>query len=67
MARVGPDAYEEALAKPGATEMNFTGRPMKGWVFVDQDELYDDTVLAGWVQLALDFNPLAQRSKKKGK
>ena len=67
MARIGTEKYEEALTKEGAKEMNFTGRPMKGYIFVDAEgtDMYDD--LSTWIQLALDFNPLAKASKKKKK
>ena len=34
MARVGPDQYEEALSHPHAREMDFTGKPMRGFVYV---------------------------------
>ena len=37
MARIHPDLYETALKRKGCKEMNFTGRPMKGYVFVDAD------------------------------
>ena len=37
MARVGTDAFADALAKPGAREMDFTGRPMKGMLYVSQE------------------------------
>lgn len=65
MVRIGIEKYEEALTKEGAKEMNFTGRAMKGYVFVDAEgtDMYDD--LSTWIQLALDFNPLAKASKKK--
>lgn len=65
MARIGPDKYQEALGKEGAKEMNFTGRPMKGYVFVEAvgTDMYED--LAAWVQLAINFNPFANASKKK--
>jgi len=65
MARIGPDAYETALQKPGCKEMKFTGRAMKGYVFVEPDSVDLDTDFAYWVQLCLDFNPLAKSSKKK--
>ena len=65
MARVGPEKYEESLQQPGCKEMNFTGRPMKGYVFVDPEELDLDKDLEHWIQLCLDFNPLARSSKKK--
>lgn len=34
MARVRPDLNEETLAMPNAGQMDFTGKPMKGFVFV---------------------------------
>ncbi|OIQ39367.1 MAG: RNA methyltransferase [Bacteroidetes bacterium MedPE-SWsnd-G1] len=64
MARIGVDAYEDALKKPGCKEMNFTGRPMKGYVFLSDDATDMESDLAYWIQLALDFNPLAKASKK---
>lgn len=47
--------------------MNFTGRPMKGYVFIGPEGTDMDDDLAYWIQLALDFNPLAKSSKKKSK
>ena len=54
MVRVGPDAYAAARARAEAREMDFTGRPLKGMVFVDADGL-DDAGLAAWVTMGLDF------------
>ena len=65
MARIDPDIYEEALLKPACHEMDFTGRPMKGFVFVDPLGLDMDEDLDYWVELCLDFNPRAQSRKKK--
>lgn len=67
MARIGVDIYEEALNKPGCNEMNFTGRPMKGYVFLNDDATDLESDLEYWIQLALDFNPLAKASKKRKK
>lgn len=67
MARIGPDAYESALEKPGCRAMDFTGRPLKGYVFVEPSAIDMETELAQWVQACLDFNPLAKSSKKKKK
>ena len=64
MARVGPVAYDEALDQPGAREMNFTGKPMKGFVFVEEDGIDMDEDLDHWIELCLDYNPLAKSSKK---
>lgn len=49
MVRVGPDAYDEALAQPDARPMAFTGRTMRGFVEIDAEDLADDAVLADWV------------------
>ena len=64
MARIGPDVYEEALDRPGCSEMNFTGRPMKGYVFVQDEGIDMDDDLDYWIELCLDFNPKAKSSKK---
>ena len=65
MARIGEQKYAEALTKKGCKEMTFTGRPMKGYVYLDEDSLDLDADLEYWLQMALDFNPLAKASKKK--
>ena len=65
MARIGPEIYDQALHHDGVSEMTFTGRSMKGYVFVQQDALDIDENLEDWIQLCLDYNPKAQRSKKK--
>jgi len=55
MARVGPDRYEGALSKPHVRQMDFTGRPMKGYVFVDAPGLRTQKSLAPWVMQCLEF------------
>jgi len=65
MARIGEQKYSQALTKKCCKEMTFTGRPMKGYVYLDEDSLDLDTDLEYWLQLALDFNPLAKASKNK--
>ena len=55
MVRVGPDAYEDALAQPHARSMDFTGRPMRGFVFVMPEGYANDEDLTVWVQRGLDF------------
>ena len=67
MARIGEDAVEEAMKQDGCLLMDFTGRPMKGYVFVNPDGTDMDADLASWIQLAMDFNPLAKASKKRKK
>lgn len=67
MARIDPEIYEVSLTKPGCNEMNFTGRPMKGFVFLTDEAIDLDANLHYWLELALDFNPKATSSKKKKK
>jgi hypothetical protein len=49
MVRVGPEVYAEALRRPHAREMDFTGRPMKGFVVVAAAGLKSDADLRAWV------------------
>jgi hypothetical protein len=65
MARIGEDFYPEALKIEGCIEMDFSKRPMKGYVYVEPDGIDLDSQLEFWVQKTLDFNPLAKSSKKK--
>jgi len=65
MVRVGPQAYEKALQMEGARNMDFTGRPMKGFVFVGPDGFDTDDDLEKWLDMALAYNPFAKSSKRK--
>jgi TfoX/Sxy family transcriptional regulator of competence genes len=65
MARIDPELYEKALSKKGCRPMDFTGKPMKGYVFVDPAGVDMDKDLEYWIELSLDFNPRAKASKKK--
>ncbi len=56
MARVGPDQYEEALSRPCAREMDFTGRPLKGFIYVAPEGFESDADLHIWVSLCEGFN-----------
>ncbi|MDN3669206.1 TfoX/Sxy family protein [Echinicola jeungdonensis] len=67
MARVGPDQYEDCLAQPGCTEMNFTGKPMNGFVFVEGQAIVTDKQLTYWLEKCLNYNPIAKSSKKRSK
>jgi TfoX/Sxy family transcriptional regulator of competence genes len=67
MARIGTEAYDDALNKNGCKPMDFTGRPMKGFVYVQPEGIDMEEDLSEWIQLCLDFNPKAKSSKKKKK
>jgi TfoX/Sxy family transcriptional regulator of competence genes len=64
MVRLDPAKYEEVMEKEGCRPMNFTGRVMKGFVFVDIDVLNTRKKLDYWIQLALAYNKIAKVSKK---
>jgi TfoX/Sxy family transcriptional regulator of competence genes len=49
---VGRDNFDAALARPGASPMNHTGRTMTGFVWVDADAIEDDDDLSEWVRTA---------------
>jgi len=49
MARVGPAAYEECLKLPHARPMDFTGKPMKGYVYIEPGGYETDEQLKGWI------------------
>ena len=55
MARIGPANYEAALRMNHVREMDFTGRPMRGYVFVDAPALASAKDLADWLQRAAAF------------
>lgn len=55
MVRVGPAAYEDALAQPHARPMDFTGRPLRGMVYVAAEGLASDQGLTAWVERGLAF------------
>lgn len=62
--RVGPDRYEEVLARPHARPMDFTGRPMKGFVFVGQAGIESDEILAELIELGLKYAQKAKNSAR---
>jgi TfoX/Sxy family transcriptional regulator of competence genes len=55
LVRVGPDAADGALAKPGATEMKMGQRVMRGWILVDPDTLRAKRQLDPWVSQGVSF------------
>ncbi|HKI97423.1 MAG TPA: TfoX/Sxy family protein [bacterium] len=55
MVRVGPQEHAEALAQPNARAMDFTGRPMKGMVFVAAEALGGEEALRAWVQRGVAY------------
>ena len=67
MSRIGEDAYTQEVEKEECLPMDFTGRPMKGYVFVQEYGISDDVQLEYWLAKCMAFNPEAKASKKKKK
>ena len=63
--RVGLRRYEESLAEPHARPMDFTGKPIKGFVFVGPDGYGTDASLGKWVSWAVDFAKSLPEKKRK--
>lgn len=55
MVRVGPDGYKRAIGRAHAREMDFTGRSMKGFVFVKPEGIRTMRSLASWIAPAVAF------------
>lgn len=55
MARVGPDNYKDCLSKPYTNEMDFTGRPMRGFIYVSPEGIKTDSDLTEWIGHCIDF------------
>jgi hypothetical protein len=55
MVRVGPDKQTDALARPAARQFSLTGKPMAGWVLVDEPGFSSDKDLNDWIELGLAF------------
>jgi hypothetical protein len=65
MVRIDPGEQEQVLARPGCREMDFTKRPMRGFVFVSAEGTDRESDLAYWVDKALAYNKIAKPSKAK--
>ena len=65
MCRIDPVLQETVLEKTGCRIMDFTGRPMKGYVMVEDIGMRSKKQFDYWIDLCLDFNKRAKSSKKK--
>ena len=58
MAKIGEEAYAVEIEKEVCLPMDFTGRPMKGFIYITPAGFDMDDDLDYWVQLALDYNKI---------
>jgi TfoX/Sxy family transcriptional regulator of competence genes len=55
MVRLGPEGTSKALGRPHTSPMTFTGRALKGFVYVDADGARSGPALQSWVRRAVAF------------
>jgi len=67
MCRIDPEFHENAIEKTGCRTMDFTKKPMKGYVMVDETGMQSNKEFDYWIDLSLAFNSKAKSSKKKKK
>jgi hypothetical protein len=65
LCRIGESEYEKALENENCIPMEFTGKPMLGFVYIIGDGIKSEKELSNWLQLCLNYNPLAKKRKKK--
>ena len=65
MCRIDPALHEAAIEKRGCRTMDFTARPMKGYVLVDETGMKSKKDFDYWIDISLEFNKRAKASKKK--
>lgn len=65
MCRIDPEFHETAVEKNGCRTMDFTKRPMIGYVLIDDTGMRTQREFDYWINLALDFNAKVKSSKKK--
>jgi TfoX/Sxy family transcriptional regulator of competence genes len=65
MLRIDPELHETVIEKTGCRTMDFTKRPMRGYVMIDDTGMRTPKEFEYWITLVLDFNKKAKSSKKK--
>ena len=64
LCRIGEQAYAKAVEMDDVIPMEFTGKALKGYVYVTENGHKKAKDLNYWLQLCLDFNPSAKAGKK---
>ncbi len=67
MVKINPAIYDEVSETVGCVPMDFKGKIMKGFVFVNEEAVTTKKKLEYWVKLALEYNKIAKASKKPAK
>ena len=65
MARVGKENYQDSLSRKHVREMDFTGKPMQGYIYVEAPGLKTEEQLSFWLQRCMQFvNTLSAKAPK---
>lgn len=64
MCRIDPSIHEMAIEKHGCRTMDFTKRPMKGYILIEESGMTSKREFDYWIDLALEFNTRAKSSKR---
>ena len=67
MCRIDPVLHDEVIERRGCRTMDFTKRPMKGYVMVGETGIKSKKEFEYWIELSLAYNSKAKASKKKKK
>lgn len=65
--RLGPERWERALARSHVRPMDFTGRPLTGFIYVRPEGYRTERFLKGWVSQAEEFVAALPAKKGQGK
>lgn len=65
MCRIDPAIHDIQVEKYWCRTMDFTKRPMKGYILVEEAGMRTKKEFDYWIDLALDFNSRAKASKKR--
>jgi TfoX/Sxy family transcriptional regulator of competence genes len=63
MCRIDPGIHESLIERTGCRTMDFTNRPMKGYILIDSMGMKTKKDFDYWIDLALEFNKIAKSSK----
>ncbi|MCW7489583.1 TfoX/Sxy family protein [Leptospira meyeri] len=67
MCRIDPESIESILSKKKARPMIHNGHLMKGFVFVNEEDIKTKKEIEYWIQLSLEYNKKSPPAKKKAK
>jgi TfoX/Sxy family transcriptional regulator of competence genes len=67
MVRVLDEKFERMLKRPHAREMDFTGKPMKGYIYVAPEGTLTDIQLLTWLDLGIEYVEKSPPKKKRPK